>query len=171
MPLQRKIVYSKKGLQLRLNCYTRNANPDPEGFVMPDTLQHDYPASAEARRRTLRERLTRLQAHTIPVSRLLCAIPFPIGDVNVAPSMPSPAQHARHKLLQTKLERLQAQYDLETCNFPVSKNKCAWKNSSLKSKRVWHSSQKLKPTSAVTSINIGILQKRTNAGITLWQQY
>lgn len=29
---------------------------------MPDTLQHDYPASPEVRRRTLRERLARLQA-------------------------------------------------------------------------------------------------------------
>jgi hypothetical protein len=57
-----------------------------------------------------------LKSYMIPVSRLLRAIPDNICKASDAPpTIPaSPAQQARKKLLETKLERLQAQYDLET---------------------------------------------------------
>ncbi len=56
-----------------------------------------------------------LKSYMIPVSRLLRAIPPDICNTNATPASPrSPAQQSRHTLLKTKLERLQAQYDLET---------------------------------------------------------
>lgn len=51
-----------------------------------------------------------LKSYMIPVSRLLRALPA--GIINTTP--PRPTLSPRQQLLQTKLERLQAQYDLET---------------------------------------------------------